>query len=301
MSFPALASTLRRFSRMLLYFLVLFLIGWWIAVQAGWMSMRTPDAEWPNKLQQLGQTLSPHFIDVADATGRRIHAVWVGAHDSLPLLVLVHGSPGAADAYLTYLADTNLTNTHRLVAIDRPGFGYTEGFGQPESSLAAQAQAIRAVAQTLAPGKPVVLVGHSMGGPVICRFAMDYPDLTAGLVLVAASIDPEQEEHPWWQAAVDAAPLKWWTPQALWTSNHEIKSLEGELRSMLPLWANIHCPVRVVHAVDDKLVPVANADFAKRQLINSRNVQINTLASGNHFILWNHQDAVLTAIRSLAN
>ena len=294
------AKKRRRLPRILLYIFLLLLTIWFIAVQSGWMSMRTPDTEWTSKLQQSGQPLSPHFYEIPDATERAIHAIQVSAADTLPLAVLIHGSPGSADAYLTYLADTSLTKVLRLVAIDRPGFGYTAGFGKSEPSLAAQASAIWAVVRELSPRRKVILVGHSMGGPVICRFAMDYPEAVAGLVIVAGAIDPDQEEHPWWQTAIDVPPLKWFTPKALWVSNHEIKALEGELRTMLPLWSRITCPVRVIHAQDDKLVPVANADFARRQLVNSADLQVNILPEGNHFILWNHAAEVREAILSLA-
>lgn len=297
-SLPA-AKKRRRLPRILLYSFLILLAIWFIAVQSGWMAMRTPDAEWADKLPQSGQPLSPHFYEIPDASGRAIHAIQVSAADTLPLAVLVHGSPGSADAYLAYLADTALTKVLRMAAIDRPGFGYTAGFGQPEPSLAAQANAVWAVVRELSPQRKVILVGHSLGGPVICRLAMDHPEVVAGLVIVAGSIDPDQEEHPWWQAAIDVPPLKWLTPKALWTSNHEIKGLEAELRAMLPLWPRITCPVRVLHAQDDQLVPVANAEFARRQLTGSSDLQVQILPTGDHFILWNNQTAVRAAVLDL--
>lgn len=287
--------------RFFLYFLLAVVALWMLAVQSGCFTMRTPDSAWPQKMQAQGQALPPLFSDVRMPVPphRTVHAVVVSGADTLPLVVLVHGSPGSADAYLTYLADTALSRAARMVALDRPGFGYTSGFGKPEPSQAAQAAAVLAVLDQVAPGQRAVLVGHSLGGPVVCRFAMDYPERTAGLVLVAASIDPSQERHPWWQAVVDAPPVRWLTPKSLWASNAEIIPLERELEAMLPLWPRIVCPVRVLHAVNDRLVPVANAEFARRMLTNSPDLKVEILPTGDHFILWSRQDSVRKAILEL--
>lgn len=282
--------------RWVLYFIVAVLVLWIIAVQTYCFNMRTADEHWPQKMQEQGQKLTPRFFHVSSSTGRDIHAVEINGADSLPMVVFVHGSPGAADAYLIYLADTALSKVARMTAIDRPGFGYTSGFAIPEPSQAAQAAAVLAVVDQVAPQQKVVLVGHSLGGPVVSRFAMDYPERTAGLVIVAGSIDPTQEKHPWWQSVVDVPPGKWLTPKPLWTSNAEIIPLEHELEQMLPLWPRITCPVYIIHATDDRLVPVANADFARRMLTNCPDLKVEILPEGDHFILWSRQDVVRRAI-----
>lgn len=282
----------RKLFHRLSYLFIILMTAWLVAVQAGCFAMRTPDNEWPEKLRLQGQHLTPRFCDVPDAKGRMIHFVSIGTADSLPLIVMVHGSPGASDAYLDYLADTVLSRQARMVTIDRPGFGYTQDFGRPEPSLAAQSAAVSAVVDQIAPDKKVWLIGHSLGGPVIARFAMDYPEQTAGLILVAASVDPEQEEHPFWQSAIDPPPLKWLIPKSFWASNYEIKALEGELRQMLPLWAGIRCPVTIVHAKDDQLVPVGNAAFARRMLVNCPDLKEQILPDGDHFILWNRHGKI---------
>jgi len=289
-------SRIRKFFHRAAYVLLALLTAWVIAVQSGCFAMRTSDADCARKLQGKGQSIVPRFLDVEDKNGRRIHAMAIVASDTLPLAVLVHGSPGSSDAYLDYLSDTALTRKARLVTIDRPGFGYTEGFGRPEPSLEAQAAAVSAIANQLAPNEKVVLVGHSLGGPIIARFAMDYPEQTAGLLIVSGSIDPRLEEHPWWQAAVDTPPLKWLTPKSFWTSNAEIIALEKELEQMLPLWPRITCPVRVIHAVNDRLVLLANADFAKKVLVNCPDLKVEILPDGDHFILWNRQGIIKKAI-----
>jgi pimeloyl-ACP methyl ester carboxylesterase len=291
----------RKFIRRFIYFFLALLVVWAVAVQTGCMSMRTPDREWSLKLAERGQKLPPQFLEVSAPDGRKIHAAWVGASDTLPLLVMVHGSPGSADANLNYLADTVLTKSVRVASLDRPGFGYTQHFGKPEPSLKKQAAAVYAVAERLAPGQKIFLAGHSLGGPVIARFAMDYPDRTAGLLLIAASIDPQQEKHPWWQAAGDHILIRWLLPKSLYASNHEIRRLEKELDDMMPLWAGIRCPVTVLHAVNDKLVPFENANFAKRMLTKSADLKTIVFQEGDHFILWNQFAAIREAILEMAN
>jgi len=68
------------------------------------------------------------------------------------------------------------------------------------------------------------------------------------------------------------------------------------LEQMLPLWPRITCPVRVLHAINDRLVPVANADFARRMLTNCPDLKVDILPDGDHFILWSRQDVVRKAI-----
>lgn len=281
------------------YVVLALLLVWVIAVQSGCFAMRTSDAVWAKKLQEKGQTIAPQFLDIEDKNGRSVHAVAISASDTLPLVVFVHGSPGSADACLDYLCDTALTQKARLVAIDRPGFGFTEGFGKPEPSLEAQAAAVHGIANHLAPQQKVILVGHSLGASVIARFAMDYPEQTAGLVIVAGSIDPAQEKHPWWEPVVNVPPGKWLVPKAFWTSNAEIIPLEKELEKMLPLWPRITCQVSIVHATNDQLVPVANVAFAKKMLVNCPDVKLEILSDGDHFIFWSRQKKIIAAIGEL--
>lgn len=285
---------IRRILKFSMYILLALLLIWIIAVQAGCMAMRTSDREWTKKLYEKGQSAAPRFIDVPAPTGRSIHAVCVMAADSMPWVLFLHGSPGSSDAFLDYLADTTLSNHANLVAIDRAGFGYSD-FGTPETSLQRQAQDVKAVADFIAPGHQLFLAGHSLGSPVIVRFAMDFPDLTAGIINVAGSVDPSLEPHPWWQKFLDVPPGKWLIPKSFWVSNHEIRYLEAELETMKPLWNKIRCPMHIIHAKNDRLVDVGNVEFCKRMLTNAP-FEVTLLEKGDHFILWSRKDLIRNAV-----
>jgi len=227
---------------------------------------------------------------------QRIQYTHIG-DTTLPLVVLVHGSPGSSSAYLDYMQDSSLLEKAQLVAVDRPGFGYSN-LGKAEHSLELQAKAFLPILEKYSTRK-TILVGHSFGGPVIARMAMDFPDLVDGLVIVAGSIDPDLEPKEWWRKPLNWRILRWMLPKALRVCNQEILPLEGELQKMLPLWQKITVPVTVIQGEKDNLVPKGNADFAKKMLVNSEKVKIDIIEGGNHFILWSLQDKVVQEIIAL--
>lgn len=230
--------------------------------------------------------------------GRTIHYTYSGA-EGQPLVLMVHGSPGSSDAMLDYLADTNLTRQALLVAVDRPGFGYSD-FGKTERSLEVQSQQMKPLLEKFrVVGKKTILVGHSYGGPLIARMALDFPDMVDGLVMVAPSIDPELEPDYWWSRPLDWWIFRWMTPSAFRVSNQEIIPLKKYLEDMLPLWGNITCPVTVLQGTNDNLVSPGNADFAKKMIINSRRLNIEMLEGNNHFIMWSKEPLVIEKIMEM--
>jgi len=93
-----------------------------------------------------------------------------GGEPGLPRVVFVHGTPGSATNMARYIRDP--IEGHEVISIDRPGFGATGG--APVPSFEKQAAAIEPFLVTRDGQKPV-LVGHSLGGPIVARAAADYP------------------------------------------------------------------------------------------------------------------------------
>jgi pimeloyl-ACP methyl ester carboxylesterase len=221
---------------------------------------------------------------------------YASAGDSTkPLILFVHGSPGSLSAFLGYLVDSTLLTKGFLITADRPGFGHSN-FGIGEPSLETQARILKTIIDIHKTSKPVVLVGHSLGGPLIAKMAMDYPDLVQGLVIVAGSVDPELEPNETWFRAPLATPfLSWVLPRSFRASNEELYQLKPQLRDMIPDWKKITCPVAVVHGKKDSLVPFGNVDFAKKMLVNAKVYYILKDDTG-HFIPWQNHDMVVEGI-----
>ncbi len=238
------------------------------------------------------QDIKPTF-GVVQVGNRAIHYATIGA-DTLPTVLFIHGSPGTWDAFISFFADSTLYTRAHLISVDRPGFGKS-GKGTPEPSMQKQATYLAPLLRLGKSEEKPILVGHSLGGPVAVRLAMDYPDEVGGLILVAPSVDPELEKEEWYRPLGAAVPFRWLLPAELDVSNREIMPLKGELEKMLPLWAGIRMPVTVIQGEDDPLVPPGNAAFAKRMLVNAP-VTIQMIPDMNHFIPWSRPDLIHTAI-----
>jgi pimeloyl-ACP methyl ester carboxylesterase len=74
----------------------------------------------------------------------------------------------------------------RVCTYDRAGYGWSELGPRPRSS-GRIAEELRTLLHTAAVPEPYVLVGHSFGGYNVRLFASNYPEETAGLVLVDAA------------------------------------------------------------------------------------------------------------------
>lgn len=225
---------------------------------------------------------------------REIHYAEAGDSTN-PLVLFVHGSPGSMDAFVHFLVDTTLLPKALLITTDRPGFGYSN-FGVAEPSLAKQALALKPILEKYTNNKPRILVGHSLGGPLIVKMAIDFPELVDGLIIVAGSIDPELEPDEVWFRAPLATPfLSWLLPRSLRASNEEIYKLKPELEEMIPYWKNVTCPVIVIQGKVDDLVPYENIEFARKMLVNAP-VEYVIKDDMNHFVPWSNPELIRDAV-----
>jgi pimeloyl-ACP methyl ester carboxylesterase len=121
--------------------------------------------------------------------GVRMHVVERGPADgSVPDLVMIHGASGSVRD-LTFGLIDDLAQRYRVIAIDRPGLGWSDAAPGTET-LAAQARLIRGAAAAAGTTRPLVF-GHSYGGAVALAWALDAPETVAALALAAPV------SHPW--------------------------------------------------------------------------------------------------------
>lgn len=215
---------------------------------------------------------------------RHLHYAVCGNGDSLPTLVFIHGSPGSWMNYMSFMWDSSMRKKYRIVAIDRPGFGYSD-FGKAVH-LQEQCAIIMPVLQKLKTKQPMFLVGHSMGGPVLVKLAADNSSLFERIVIVAGSIDAEQEKTETWRKVMANRPLYWFLPGAFAPSNTEILYLKKDLVPLQNDFKNITCNVLFVHGDKDTWVPIGNIAYGKRMMTHAKSIASDTLFGAGHNIPW---------------
>ena len=250
---------------------------------------------------------------VADAVEREVEA---GGHRWRYLetgagepLLLIHGFTGSKENWLPLLP--HLGADYRILAPDLPGWGESQRIDETDYGFRAQAERLAAFIERVAPGQPVRLVGHSMGGAIAAVYAGDSPPALERLVLMDAAGVPfdndfsrrvQAGEHPF--EVIDEATLarqidlvfsiKPWIPwpadRALIAQRRAQVDFErsvlaqiagAESRAFAPAVAaqGISVPTLLLWCRDDRVIDRSAAD-AYRQRI--RHAQLALLERCNH-------------------
>lgn len=146
--------------------------------------VRAPAASSPAQVPAIAEG----FVDSADKNP--IHYLSYGQGDTAIVFVHCWG----CNLHFWDGAMRRLRQGHRVVALDLAGHGLS-GKKRAKWTTQAFAQDVRAVVDKLGL-KHVLLVGHSMGGPVILEAAAQMPDKVVGLVPVDTLLDVDQKNAP---------------------------------------------------------------------------------------------------------
>lgn len=121
--------------------------------------------------------------------GGVIHHVEAGEADK-PVLVLIHGLAGMLQ-HFSYAMLEPLSRDYRVIALDRPGCGYSTRERDALAAPPLQARMIWDFLDRIGVKDPV-LVGHSLGGAMALAMALERPGGARALALIApASQSPE--------------------------------------------------------------------------------------------------------------
>ena len=267
------------------------------------------------------------FVDLPQG---RIHAIVRGQG---PDLVMIHGANGNARDFSFDLID-RMAEEFRVIAFDRPGFGFSDDFGGVESPID-QADILRAAAVALGVENPVAL-GHSYGGAVALAWALRAPGDVAGLTLLAPVTHPWPGDLGLWyrmtasplgryvilptiaalapRSAVENTLANVFAPDPvpegyldhlgfeltmrsgqLSLNAQQVNSLIGYVEAMYPGYPALSMPIEIVHGTKDKTVGIGI--HSERFLKEVESANLTTLENVGHMPHHAYPDIVAEAIR----
>lgn len=201
---------------------------------------------------------------MVDIGGRRIHLDCRGAGSPTVLFESGLGSGGSTD---WRLVQDRIAAVTRACSYDRAGIMWSDSKATPQDG-AAVADDLHATLRRAGITGPLVLVGHSIGGPYTTIFTGRYGDQVAGLVLVDPS-HPDQIARLGKVTSADLNPRgKMWivrTAAALsWVGVPRlVASMSGSPR--LPAQANAQVAAYASHSVGGSLSEVEGFDRTMEQ------------------------------------
>ncbi|MEM1313706.1 MAG: alpha/beta fold hydrolase [Pseudomonadota bacterium] len=136
---------------------------------------------WTNRLAAQAEAAIPQKGLVRAVPGGRLHYVESGPQDA-PAVVLIHGLGGQLQ-HFDYGVAEGLASEFRVIAVDRPGCGWSDRDGAGQAPIGEQGRMIGALLDELGVEKPT-LVGHSLGGAIALAMALDRPEKTGALALL---------------------------------------------------------------------------------------------------------------------
>lgn len=221
-------------------------------------------------------------VDASDADATR------------PTVIFVHGAPSSLSFFADFFKDTTLLSRARLVAVDRPGYGYSD-YGRVETSIVRQAELLQPLIERYKKSRFLMLVGSSYGGSVVARLAMNNPGVVDHIVFVSSALGPGLERTYGISYWVDKAPMRWLIPPILRLANDEKLAHRQALEAILPDWPKVKAGITMLHGQRDDLVYPANVAFAQHRLVNARVKQF-MLSENRHDIVFKKREYVTDII-----
>jgi pimeloyl-ACP methyl ester carboxylesterase len=276
--------------------------------------------------------LLPPRGEFVDVPGARLHVRDTGQGEAI---LMIHGLGGQL-AHFTYAVAGRLSGRFRVVAVDRPGCGWSTRTGGAE--LPAQAAALAALIDRLGLERPLV-VGHSLGGAVALALALDHPDKVGGLALLAPLTHIQEQVPPVFKGLTIVSPglrqLVAWTlaipasiagsartleqvfgpeavpkdfatrggglltlrPSAFLAASDDLQALPASLPAQEARYGQLRVPLGILYGKDDRILDWrANGQALATKVAGAR----FELIEGGHMLPITNPDACADFIATMA-
>ena len=247
---------------------------------------RAKGVEWGDVAEKVVHADHSHFVEV---DGMTLHFQEFG-ESSNPTLLLIHGYTASVYVWKTSapeLAD----NGFHVVAVDLPGFGYSDKPSSFDYSITSQARVISRLMNRLGIGRATV-IGSSYGGAVAATLALDYPERVEKLVLVDTVSNDDIRNLPILRLAaipgVGEVIMPFLADSKMFLKHRMYRSLAKENHHLID-----------ADRIENVRRPLHAADAHRSLLATSRNWQADRIEQDAHLIkqptliIWGEEDALI--------
>lgn len=216
-------------------------------------------------------------------------------------VVLLHGASGNQADIMTPLGDRLAAKGFRVIALDRPGHGWSERIrGTAAASPAIQAQLLRKALEGIGVER-AIMVGHSYAGAVAANLALEQKDFTQGLVLMSPVT------HPW------PGGIAWYYPPVATPGVGDVMTrlvtlpmgLAGAPRALEAVFAPRPVPPGYVEAANAQLILRPEEFMCNAQDVNALKAFVTRQAPRMHeieaptaIVTGDHDGVVIASIHS---
>ncbi len=267
---------------------------------------------------------------ILETTDGTRHAIDAGRGEAL---VLLHGANGTAADFSAELID-DLARDFRVIVPDRPGHGHSRRSVTGRLDLAGEARAVLALLDALGLQR-AHLLGHSYGGALALRLALEAPGRVRSVLAVAPIGRVVGGTRVWVGLAglgvladagvlvlgvpvgrfaspgtrVDAwhpepPPAGWAASRAFPLSPLQIQASLGNLRALARDLAHLRrdlpalrVPARILAAESDRITPPGENAEA---LAEAGGLPLERVPGAGHWVLRTHAPLVAARLRALA-
>lgn len=250
-----------------------------------------------NEILDILQTESNHpfirHVNYKDKSVRTIH-MQKKIDATLPTLVLIHGSPGSALDFKTYLLDEELNKKYNIITYDRMGYG-DKNLGLIVKSLKEEVEVLDAVTANIK-ATDVILAGYSYGGTTALASKKKYKMK----FLLAAAVRGDLEPMFWLIKLYQWKLTRPLVPKVFQAATEEKLRHRTELINYENQWGTGNTKIISIHGKLDRIVPYQNSIFLENKL-DPEIFELIPLEKGRHDLIWSNFDEIKSVFLKVAD